>query len=336
MNFQKLLLSNFVLTVWVLPCTMVMAGERDSIYQNPIIEKSLPDPTVIKAKDGFFYLYATEETHNIPIWKSINLIDWDYIGTAFSDETHPIFMHDGMLWAPDINYINGKYVLYYTLSKLKEYEKNGIGVAISDSPEGPFEDRGKLFTSEEIGVRNSIDAYFLKDKGKSYLFWGSFRGIYGIQLTKNGLSIKRGAKKRQIAGTFMEATAIEKRNGYYYLFGSSGNCCNGANSRYHITYGRSKNLFGPYLTKEGKLLMANNYETLLLGNERVAGPGHQSRLVKDDKGQDWIIYHGYLKDNPNKGRMIFLDKIEWIDGWPYIENSQPSQNGKSPLLNKIR
>ena len=175
---------------------------------------------LIKAEDGFFYLHATENTRNLPIWKSKNLINWEFVGTAFTKDTHPDFLEMSTIWAPDINFIKGNYVLYYSLSKLKEYEKNGIGVAVSKSPEGPSIDRGKLFTSEEIGVRNSIDAFYYEDNGKKYLFWGSFRGIFGIELAKNGLKIKRKAKKVQIAGTFMEATAIEKREGYYFLFGT--------------------------------------------------------------------------------------------------------------------
>lgn len=319
-------------TMFTFPSISFSQEVVDHIYHNPIIfNNSLPDPTIIKSKD-YFYLYATEDTRNLPIWRSHNLVDWEYVGTAFSENTRPFFLGNGHLWAPDINYINSKYVLYYSLSRRKEYERNGIGVATSDSPEGPFIDKGKLFTSEEIGVKNSIDPFYFEDNGKKYLFWGSFRGIFGIQLTKNGLSLKRKAVKKQIAGTFMEATAIEKRNGYYYLFGSAGSCCNGANSKYHITVGRSKSLFGPYLTKDGKPLMENYYDTLILGNERVAGPGHQSRLVTDDNGQDWIIYHGYLKDNPKKGRAIFMDRVEWVDGWPYVKNSEPSFESEVPCF----
>lgn len=309
---------------------------KETTFSNPIILKSLPDPTLIKAKDGYFYLYATEDTRNVPIWRSSNLVDWEFVGTAFTNDTHPKFLDKGMVWAPDINYIKGRYVLYYSLSKRKEYEKNGIGVAVSKKPEGPFMDRGKLFTSEEIEVKNSIDEFYFEDGGKKYLFWGSFRGIFGIELTRNGLGIKKKAKKKQIAGTFMEATAIEKRNGYYYLFGSAGSCCNGADSKYHITYGRSKSLFGPYLTKDGKFLLENNYETLIMGNGIVAGPGHQSRLIMDDNGQDWIIYHGYLRENPQDGRIIFMDKIDWIDGWPCVKNSEPSSKSEAPfwVINK--
>lgn len=324
-------MKNLLLCLLGMLCIKTNAG-NDSLYKNPIISESLPDPTVIYAPNRCFYLYATEDTKNIPIYKSSDLIEWEFVGTAFENESRPTFLEKGDLWAPDINYINGKYVLYYTLSKWGELDKCGIGVAVSESPEGPFRDLGKLFTSEGIGVKNSIDQFYFEDKGKKYIFWGSQYGIYGIELTDDGLALKKNAKKKQIAGTFMEGTAIEKRNGYYYLFGSAGTCCRGKDSKYHIVYGRSNRLFGPYVTKDGKSLLNNNYEILLLGNDRVAGPGHQSRLLKDKKGSDWLIYHGYLKDSPQKGRLVFMDKIEWIDDWPYIKNSEPSTISEKPFV----
>lgn len=305
-----------------------------SLYTNPVIRRSLPDPTVIKARNGYYYLYATEEIRNIPIYKSQNLVDWQFVGTVFSNENHPNFLKDGQLWAPDINYINDKYVLYYSLSKWGEHLDCGIGVAVSDDPEGPFIDKGKIFTGREIGVRNSVDEFFYSEKGKNYLFWGSFDGIYGIELSEDGLGVKSGASKMQIAGSFIEATAIEKHKGYYYLFGSKENCCEGANSKYHIIYGRSNNLFGPYVTKDGKSLIDNHYEILLHGNDSVAGPGHQSRLIKDDKGQDWIIYHGYLKTSPQIGRVLFLDRLIWDNYWPYVERNEPSMMSEKPYFRK--
>ena len=312
---------------------MAMAEMSDSaIYSNPIIKRSLPDPTVIRVQDGSFYLYATEDTRNIPIYKSSNLVGWEFVGTVFTDNNRPNFYNGAVLWAPDINYVKKKYILYYSLSKWGEKEENGIGVAVSKSPEGPFVDKGKLFLSKEIGVQNSIDPFYYEENGKRYLFWGAFRGIFCIELTKDGLAIKKGAKKVQIAGSFMEATAIEKHAEYYYLCGSTGTCCEGANSKYHIIYGRSKNLFGPYITKDGKSLLDNYHETLIVGNDKVAGPGHQSRLVKDDNGQDWLIYHGYLKDNPKAGRVAFMDKLDWVNGWPIINDSEPSSLSVQPYF----
>lgn len=62
---------------------------NNDVYRNPVIDVSVPDPTIVRAKDGSFYLYGTENIRNVPIYKSDNLIDWQFVGTAFTDETHP-------------------------------------------------------------------------------------------------------------------------------------------------------------------------------------------------------------------------------------------------------
>ena len=86
-------------------------------YTNPVIRKYLADPSVIKANDGWFYVYATESAGlAIPIYKSLNLVDWTFVGSAFTKAGRPTFVKNGWLWAPDINYINGKNVLYYSMS----------------------------------------------------------------------------------------------------------------------------------------------------------------------------------------------------------------------------
>jgi len=133
--------------------------EKDNYYNNPVVNYSLPDPTIIKADDGYFYLYATEDIRNTPIHRSKDLVKWELVGTAFTDATRPSFEPKGGLWAPDINYINGKYVLYYAMSVWGGEWTCGIGVATADKPEGPFTDHGKLFRSNEIGVQNSIDPF---------------------------------------------------------------------------------------------------------------------------------------------------------------------------------
>lgn len=305
---------------------------KDTKYKNPVIALSLPDPTIIKAKDGYFYLYATEDTRNTPIYKSKNLIDWDFIGTAFTNETRPTFEPKGGLWAPDICYINGKYVLYYSMSVWGGEWTCGIGAAVADKPEGPFIDRGKLFQSKEIGVQNSIDQFYIEEKGKKYLFWGSFRGIYGIELSNDGLSIKEGAEKKRIAGTAFEGTYIHKKGKYYYLFASIGSCCEGVKSTYKLVVGRSKSLFGPYLDKDGKDMMDNGYTVVIGPNSRFVGNGHCSEIVQDKKGNDWIFYHGVDLENP-KGRVLLMDQVRWNkDGWPYIEGNSPSLSAEKPIF----
>ncbi|WP_291860631.1 family 43 glycosylhydrolase [Marinilabilia sp.] len=292
------------------------------VYDNPVVDYSLPDPTVIKAEDGSFYLYATEDIRNMPIHKSKNLVDWEYTGTAFTEDSRPDFEPQGGLWAPDINFINDQYVLYYSMSVWGGEWTCGIGVAVSDSPEGPFTDLGKLFRSNEIDVQNSIDPFYIEEEGKKYLFWGSFRGIYAIELSDDGLSLKPGAEKQQIAGTAYEGTYIHRKDGFWYMFASIGSCCEGVNSTYTTVVGRSDNLFGPFLDKDGNRMMDNNHEVLIRKNNRFVGTGHNSEIVSDDAGNDWLLYHAVDVKNPD-GRVLMLDRVSWIDGWPEVKNDTP-------------
>ena len=324
----------FVLLVLLVLFTVTSTVKAQSQYSNPVIDESLPDPTVIKASDGYFYLYATENIRNVPIYRSQDLVSWRYMGTAFTDNTRPQMVPNGRIWAPDINYINGKYVMYYSKSTWGGEWECGIGVATADRPTGPFTDMGKLFISSEIGVQNSIDPFYIEEEdGSKYLFWGSFRGIYGIQLSDDGLSLKPGAEKVQIAGTLTEGTYIYKKDGYYYLFGSAGTCCEGLNSTYRVMVARSENLFGPYVNKSGRLAMENNFMLVLQKSNKVVGPGHNSEIVQDDAGQYWMLYHGFDAADPDGGRKVYLDQIIWDkDGWPSVRNRTPSVTANAPLF----
>lgn len=306
--------------------TNIISAEN---YKNPVVDYSLPDPTVIKGDDGYFYLYATENIRNLPIHRSKDLVNWEFLGTAFTDESRPDFEPNGGIWAPDINKIGDKYVLYYSMSVWGGEWTCGIGCAVSDRPEGPFKDCGMMFRSNGIKVQNSIDPFYIEDNGHKYLFWGSFRGIYAIELSEDGLSLKSGSSPVQIAGTAYEGTYIHKRGGYYYMFASIGSCCEGLKSTYTTVVGRSTSLFGPYLDKKGQSMMDNHHEILIHKNDSFVGTGHNSEIVSDNAGTDWLFYHAVSVANPD-GRVLMLDKIDWIDGWPSVEGNSPSVKSEKP------
>ena len=306
-------------------------------YKNPIINENCPDPSIIKASDGYFYVYSTQDNipgniRYIPIHKSKDLIDWDYVGTVFNDKNRPKWVPNARLWAPDINYINGKYVLYYSMGVWDGTYDSAIGVATSDKPEGPFIDRGKILDYESQGVNNSIDQFYIEDKGHKYLIWGSFFGIYAIELTNDGLAAKSGTEKVKLAGNQMEGSYIVQHDKYFYLIGSSGTCCEGKKSTYHLIFGRSENLLGPYVTQEGKRMLDGAGDLLLQGNNSWAGPGHNAEFVQDDDGNDWIIYHAYKKTDDSKGRLMMLDRIYWNSWGPYIQGNTPSISAKAPVF----
>lgn len=302
-------------------------------YFNPVVRKDMPDPTVIRAQDGWFYTYTTARLTNI--MKSRNLVDWTFVGTAFTPENRPNFEENAGIWAPDIEYINGKYVLYYSMSKWGGITTNGIGVAVADKPEGPFTDKGELLRANKIGVLNSIDQYYVEDEasGKKYLLWGSFNGIYGIELSDDGLSLKQGAEKVLVAGDIYEGTMIHKRGKYYYLFASIGTCCEGVTSTYQLVVGRSESLLGPYFDKRGNNMIDNGFSLVINHNDRFTGTGHCSEIVKDDAGNDWILYHAFDNTDPKGGRKLMLDRVLWDrDGWPYIKGGSPSIVADRPIF----
>lgn len=310
------------------------AAEAASSYRNPIINQSVPDPTVFRDDDGTYYLYGTENTRNVPIFSSKDLVDWKFEGTAFTDATRPQMVPDGSIWAPDIQHFDGKYVLYYSKSRWGGEWECGVGVATADKPTGPFTDHGKMFISSEIGVQNSIDPFFFEEDGKRYLFWGSFRGIYGVELSDDGLSVREGAEPVRIAGTLTEGTNIVKRGNYYYLIGSAGTCCEGERSTYRVMMARATSLFGPYTNRNGGKALDNQFTLLLERSDEVVGPGHNSNFVTDDAGNTWMIYHGFDAKDIDAGRKVYMDMIMWDGGWPKTVTGQPSVSFPRPVIGK--
>lgn len=294
------------------------ATENTATYINPVFGVDSPDPSVMRGDDGNFYAFTTHGLRRSP-----DLVNWVEVKPLFverpnwSDICHNV-------WAMDVNKIGDKYVLYYALSKWGEEHENGLGVAVCDSISGPYTDLGKLFTSNEIGVQNSIDPhYFLDDDGKQYLSWGSFSGLYAIELADDGLSVKEGAEKFQIAGNAYEGIMIHKHDGKYYMFASIGSCCNKLDATYTTVVGVADNYAGPYVNKAGEKMLDNKHEVVIAGSDVVKGPGHNSEIITDDNGQDWILYHGYLVSDPDAGRVLFMDPIEWVDGWPVVKDAIP-------------
>lgn len=311
-------------------------------YHNPVIKVAAPDPTVIRTKDGTYYLYATEDIRNVPIFKSKNMVDWVQVGTAFTNDTRPDFINNttnkhAAIWAPEIQYIKNKYVLFYSLAEWGNHWISTIGYAVSDSPEGPFEVRGKIFDSHDVNVENSIDQFFYEEKGKYYMLWGSFFGIFIMELdiTDNLEIIPKLDTKQPIAGNAYEGINLWKKDGYYYLFGSIGTCCEGKNSTYTTVVARSKNLFGPYVNKNGEKMLMNAHEVVVKKNELFVGTGHNAILQEDDEKNTWMFYHAFQLNKLDAQRQVMLDRVLWDDqGWPYVDKLQPSNGAFPPIINK--
>lgn len=208
-------------------------------------------------------------------------------------------------------------------------------LAVSDAPlptppAGPFTDQGKLFRSNEIGVQNSIDPFYIEENGEKYLFWGSFRGIYYIELSEDGLHIRPGAKPTQIAGTAYEAVYVHKKGKYYLSVRFHRFMLSGRKKYLHHGRRQVGKPVRPLHGQNGNSMLDNHHEVVIHPNASFAGTGHNAEIMTDKKGDDWILYHAYIRDKAKQGRVVMLDRIHWKKGWPYVEGNMPSNEAQAP------
>lgn len=319
----------------------MVATAAAQTYVNPVIEPVAADPSVIRAEDGTWYLYATQDRWDdgleryLPIFRSRDLVSWEHVGEVFA--LPPSWKSSGFLWAPDVSVVEGVYHLYYSYSTWGD-PNPCIGLARAPSPGGPWEDLGRpVFCSEDIGVRNSIDPFHhVAEDGTRTLIWGSFHGIYAVTLSADGTA--PAGEPVRLADTRFEAAYVIERDGYYYLILSSGSCCEGASSTYATWVGRSESLLGPYVDDLGRNLRSGGGRIVLYRNDAWVGPGHAA-VATDDAGDDWLVYHAVDPEQPllrygATRRPVLIYRIEWVDGWPVVNGDEgpSSQERPAPVV----
>ena len=116
----------------------------------------------------------------------------------------------------------------------------------------------------------------------------------------------------------IEAPFIIKHGKYWYLFVSFDKCCQGARSTYKIMVGRSRNVTGPYIDKNGIPMTQGGGSLVLQATDDTiewAGPGHQA-ILQEPKG-DYLVFHAYSLAH-NGRSMLNIATIVWKDGWPKV------------------
>ena len=229
----------------------------------------------------------------------------------------------GDLWAPDISLHNGQYWLYFAASGFGS-NNSAIGLAISSSASpGTFADSGApVYTSANCSGSNAIDPASVTDaSGNSWLAFGSWSNGIQIVPVNNTTGLPTGAACTQLAfhptGTGIEGSYIFPHGGYYYLFASIDDCCQGTSSTYRIIVGRSTSVTGPYMDRGGLALTSGGGTILLSAHGNVNGPGGET--VVEGASGPVLVYHYY--DGNNSGNpALGLNSLGWTsDGWPYVE-----------------
>jgi arabinan endo-1,5-alpha-L-arabinosidase len=317
------------LTILFVGCICANSSAQDTL--NPLKgDIRVHDPVMIK-QGNTYYVFHTGK--GISVKTSKDRITWKRAGSVFPANSLPTWHkreipeQDGSLWAPDIHYYKGKYYLYYAVSAWMNFN-SGIGLATnttldSTDPSYQWKDEGLVINYKNGGEGvNVIDPnYFMDKDGKGWLFYGSYKaGLRCVQVDPvTGKLINDPPQLIIITKALGEGVFIIKGGDYYYIFASRGICCKGLQSTYQMVIGRSKDVKGPYLNKEGKSWVDNNYSLFLAGDSTEPGRGHNGFFTEGDT--TFIVYHAYTRAANGASLLnikpLFIDK----DGWPSLNVS---------------
>ena len=183
------------------------------------------------------------------------------------------------------------------------------------SPDFGFHDDTVVAHSNGVEDADAIDPSFLYQGGQLWISYGTYFGaIRVLQLDPKTGHTFPNAKSTDVA-IDMEATALIYKDGWYYLLGTHGTCCDGANSTYNIRVGRSRSVTGPYIDKEGVPLLHGGGTLVATSQGRHIGLGHFGRVVADDGVQKFSMH--YEADLDRSGRSVLdIRPLLWKDGWP--------------------
>ena len=342
------------------------ASAKTNTYENPLLPvipgdgvvESCADPALIRGQtfgDPYWYAYCTTDPlngqdrtagalnfHLIPILRSLDLVNWTYVGDAFAQR--PSWVTGGP-WAPDIAFFNGLYHLYYAAPDTT-MGGSAIGVATSASPTGPFVDQGVVVEPHAAdccpGSRRWVfDPDFIEVGGVKYIFYGSyFGGISARRLSPDGLRSDPASQVQIAIANRYEGAHVVEKDGWFYLFVSATDCCRGALTGYSVFVGRSRSVLGPYVDREGVSFLAGRVggtPFLSMNGNAFVGPGHNF-VLPDAEGQWWTFYHAINRFDPYFAgapgftkRPLMLDAVDWIDGWPTVRGgywiSDKAQHG---------
>ena len=191
-----------------------------------------------------------------------------------------------------------------------------------ESPDFAYTEAVEVASSQVDEDCDAIDAGLFMDPvtGRLWCTYGTYFGFIRIvELDpKTGARVE-GNEPVNIA-IDCEATTIIWRNGWYYLLGTHGTCCDGINSTYNIVVGRSRSVTGPYLDNVGRDMIAGGGKMVIDADDRQFGAGHFGRYIEDE-GVEKMSFH-WEADLDRSGRSVLaIRPLLWVYDWPVAGSS---------------
>ena len=308
------------------------------VAQNPIIQTRYTADPAPMVKGDTLYLYADVDEpkadffwmYQWRVYSTTDMVNWTDHGEVLG--LNSFSWADDRAWATQCCERNGKYY-WYVCAHSKLSNGMAIGVAVSDSPTGPFRDAiGKPLYDN--GKWDNIDPTVLVDGDKAYLIWGNPE-IHQAELNDDMVSFKsevtliqqdeksfgapspanrvRGTKYKDI---YTEGPWLAKKGKNYYLLYAAGGVPE------HIAYSMSKKPLGPWTYKGAVMPQLN---------ETKSFTNHCG--IVDFKGHSYFFYHtGTLPGGGGFDRSTAIEEFKWnADGT--IPTIMPTKAGVTPIAN---
>ncbi|USJ02306.1 family 43 glycosylhydrolase [Xanthomonas prunicola] len=281
-----------------------IADQGNGTFLNPVLAGDHPDPSVLKDGDDYYLTLSSFDAYpGLPIWHSRDLVNWQPLG-------HAITQNVGAIWAPDLIKYGKRYYIYFPARRGDQGERSNF-VVWADDIAGPWS------APIDIGLGKYIDpGHAVGEDGKRYLFLSG--GDY-VQLSDDGLKVigtprhvYDGWKYPEIwdvEGYAQEGPKITRHNGWYYMTTAVGGTA-GPPTGHMVITARARSIHGPWQNAP------NNPITRTKSTDEPWWSRGHATLVEGTDKRWWMLYHGYEHGYWTLGRQALLDPIEWTpDGW---------------------
>lgn len=298
------------------------SNSQNQTSGNPVFEGWYADPEGVVFGDEF-WIYPTfsddyEKQVFFDAFSSKDLVTWEK-HSSILDTSVIKWAHQAM-WAPSVVEKEGKYYFFFGANDLQRkgsvyFDENnplnrtgGIGIAVSDSPAGPFTDYlGKPLIDDFYNDAQPIDQFVYKNAdGAFYMFYGGWGKCNLVKLNDDFTGFipwENGTIYKDVTPeNYVEGPVLFQRKGKYYFMWSEGGWTNGT---YKVAYGMSDKITGPF----------NRIGTILESDENVAtGAGHNSVIHVPGKDSWFIVYHRRPIPNEDRDhRVTCIDKLEFFE-----------------------
>jgi len=274
--------------------------EQEAIARapKPILDGFTADPAIRVFGDSY-YIYPTSDrpewnTTEFAVWSSKNLVEWKKEG-VFMDIGKDLAWATNKAWAPDCIERDGKYYFYFCAN-------HNIGVAVGDTPIGPFKDALGRPLIEDAKIKTfSIDPHaFIDDDGQAYLYFGNGTPTV-FKLNRDMISFD-GPPAEFGLKEFREGIVVFKRNGKYYFMWSIDDA---RSPDYRVGWGIADSPVGPVKSPEKDFIV-------LQKNGPAVATAHHGVVNVPGTDRWYVAYHRHaIPDGSGYKRQVCLARMEF-------------------------